>query len=132
LKHRLAQFVLVLTLVCNPVAGLFASVPDMVDAADSAMGQMPCQTDLMHSQLVDQGTDSDTTCPFDCCNDEDCSMDQTCQNCLNQHFANAILLETQDLGFFLAVQDNLGLAAGYLSDRSILPEIRPPDLLHLS
>jgi hypothetical protein len=132
LKHLLAQFVLLLSLLCNPVAGLFASVPDMVGTEGSALGQMPCQTDLLHSQLVDQGTDIDRACPFDCCNDDDCSMDQACQNCLNPHFANAILLETLDIYFFFAAQKKLELTVDSWSGCSILPEIRPPDALYLS
>ena len=114
------------------MAGLVASVPDIFDSEDSAMGQMPCQTELLRSQAIDQATDGDKASPMDCCNDDDCSMDLSCQNCLNPHFANAILLETLDICFSLAVQDNLVLAVGYLSDRSILPEIHPPTPLYLS
>jgi hypothetical protein len=132
LKHHLAQFVLVLTLLCNPTAGLAASVSNIFDTENSAMGQMPCQKELLRSQTVDQGNDGDQTSPMDCCDDDDCSMDLSCQNCLNPHFGSAILLETLDICFSFAVQDKLGLAVGYLSDRSTLPEIHPPNPLFLS
>ena len=114
------------------MAGLLASVPDVFDTENLALGQMPCHTELPPSQVVDHGTGGDEACPMECCQDDDCSLDQSCQSCLNLHFDNAMLLETLKFCFPCTLRSHSETVASRLADRPILPEIHPPASLRLS
>lgn len=69
---------------------------------------------------------------MDCCNDDGCSMDQSCSSCLSPHFVSPMLLEPFDICFPYTEQNNLESKVGYLSNRFILPELHPPASFYLS
>lgn len=124
MKLEITIFVLILTLIVNPMAFAGTSIGD---TESSTMSQMPCHTELQQSQLADQEINTESDCPMHCCSDDGCSMDQSCLSCLNLSLVNAVLLEATNICFFYSAQKSLELTVGYLSDRAILPEIHPPD-----
>lgn len=130
LKRSLTQFVLAVSLFCNPMVALAAAAAETLDAAKLAMMQMPCHSESMRSQLDIHDSDGIDGCSMGCCQDDDCSM--FCRTCLDLHFVNAMLLGAFEFYFPYPLQQKSEIAAGYFTDRSILPEIQPPVSSHHS
>jgi len=112
------------------MAGLAVAVPDI---SDSALMQMPCHSESLQFQTTNQNTDDEEACTMDCCNTgEGCSVDLSCQSCLNLHFVNPMLFEVREFCFFPPPQSNPEVVIGHILDRPILPEIQPPASFNLS
>ena len=127
MKKYISQFVLVLSLLCNPMAGLLASVSDNFETSNSTMGQMPCHEESLSSQLAHHDTDGKESCLMDCCEDDVCNMDQSCQDCLVLHFDNMMSLDTLKFSFPDVIRNHIRMADNRFTDHLTLPEIHPPD-----
>ena len=134
MKLGITQFFLTFSLICNPVAGLAATTLDAFETQSSVSGDMPCEKDMQRSQITDHDAAGDQDVPLhDCssCNSEDCSINSSCQSCLNLPI-NAILLESLGLNFSIPLKSNLENGSCHIQGRPILPEIPPPTPIYLS
>ena len=128
MRHLITQFVLVLSLVCNPITGLAATTLDVFEKQNPVSGEMHCAEDMQQSQVAAHDTDGSQDDPMhecDCCNSGDCDIELSCQSCLNLPL-NVMLLGTLELSYSIPLNRELDNASCLIPRRSILPEIPPP------
>jgi len=127
LKYILTQFVLVLSLLCNPLAAVAMSVSDVPDTNIPVVEQTPCHSTSPPSQPSNIDTGDDDGCQFGCCVAGGvCSMDESCQNCSSQHRAGSMLMEIDKVCYPHPLFSYPETVKSFLLDRFIPPEIHPP------